>query len=79
MSCRIMNQYLPEKEIYKSHLKDNEGTKLLYTGSIPRSVFMHFLHENHEFYRRQNQFIDFVCINCYWNEVRVNSNGTKKV
>ena len=47
---------------------------LLYTGSIPRSVFMHFLHENHEFCRRQNQFIDFVCINCYWNEVRVNSN-----
>ena len=26
------------------------------------------------FARAKINFIDFVCINCYWNEVRVNSN-----
>ena len=47
---------------------------LLYTGSMPRSVFMQIMHENHEFACAKINAIDFVCINCCWNEVRVNSN-----
>ena len=47
---------------------------LLYTGSMPRSVFMQIMHENHEFVCAKINAIDFVCINCCWNEVRVNSN-----
>ena len=30
--------------------------------------------ENHEFACAKINAIDFVCINCCWNEVRVNSN-----
>ena len=45
---------------------------LLYTGSMPRSVFMQIMHENHEFACAKINAIDFVCINCCWNEVRVN-------
>ena len=48
---------------------------LLYTGSMPRSVFMQIMHENHEFACAKINAIDFVCINCCWNEVRVNSNN----
>ena len=45
------------------------------TQVVSREVFSCiFLHENHEFCRRQNQFIDFVCINCHCHEVRVYSN-----
>ena len=51
--------------------------KLLYTGSMPRSVFMQIMHENHEFACAKINAIDFVCINCCWNEVRVNSNKNK--
>ena len=47
---------------------------LLYTGSMPRSVFMQIMHENHEFACAKINAIDFVCINCCWNKVRVNSN-----
>jgi len=46
---------------------------LLYTGRMPRSVFMQIMHENHEFACAKINVIDFVCINCWWNEVRVNS------
>ena len=49
---------------------------LLYTGSMPRSVFMQIMHENHEFACAKINAIDFVCINCCWNEVRVNSNSS---
>lgn len=41
---------------------------------MPRSVFMQIMHENHEFACAKINAIDFVCINCCWNEVRVNSN-----
>ena len=77
---KLLIALIKDKEEVKLSFENDIGDSeveqepLLYTGSIPRSVFMHFWHENHEFYKRQNQFIDFVCINCYWNEVRVNSN-----
>ena len=51
--------------------------RLLYTGSMPRSVFMQIMHENHEFACAKINAIDFVCINCCWNEVRVNSNTNR--
>ena len=41
---------------------------------MPRSVFMQIVHENHEFACAKINAIDFVCINCCWNEVQVISN-----
>ena len=54
--------------------KIGQDMLLLYTGSMPRSVFMQIMHENHEFACAKINAIDFGCINCCWNEVRVNSN-----
>ena len=54
--------------------KIGQDMLLLYTGSMPRSVFIQIMHENHEFACAKINAIDFVCINCCWNEVRVNRN-----